>query len=262
VKSRASLSLAAGTYFVGSLDLEPGGKLRLANSGGPVEIHVLEQLNCKGDWLPALAAPNVRLVYWGSNAAVLECSLPLISVVAPNAAVRIADRINVGQVLAKSVELGADSVTRAVPFRAFVSGPSSKRLRDLTPTEGLASCRALDGLRSPQNRDIDCRLKANGKVVETKPANNAAARSTCSATYDTCAAADACAQPEQFGATCNATIGDRDACLTALLPQHYAANANVPACSSTTVYAAYTYQAGGVNIPAACAGYFRCLGAN
>jgi hypothetical protein len=262
VKSRASLSLAAGSYFVGSLDLEPSGKLRLANSTAPIEIHVLDQLNCKGDWLSELAAPNVRLIYWGTNSTVIECSLPLISVVAPNAQVRIADRKTVGQVLAKGVELGADAVARAVPFRSFVTGPSSKLLRDLTATERLASCRALETFRGPQNRDIDCRLEANGQVVATQPATNAAARATCAATYNACKAADPCAAPEQVPATCEATVDDRDTCLAGLLPGHYAANAAVPVCSSTTIYDAYTYQAQSVDIPGACAAYFRCLGLN
>src|SRR5690606_24005540 len=45
VKSRATLALSAGTYFVGTLNLEPQGRLELANAEGPVEVHVLDHLN-------------------------------------------------------------------------------------------------------------------------------------------------------------------------------------------------------------------------
>jgi len=48
VASRATLTLAAGTYFLDSLDLEPSAKISLSQDGGPVIVYVRTSLIFRG----------------------------------------------------------------------------------------------------------------------------------------------------------------------------------------------------------------------
>ncbi len=90
VKSRATLTLSAGTYFVETLQLEPQGTLKLDQSAGPVRLYVTSTLIYRGNVIAADGAdPRLFVGYTSSNALALEAPFKG-TLVAPNASVRLA----------------------------------------------------------------------------------------------------------------------------------------------------------------------------
>jgi hypothetical protein len=72
VASRSTLQLAAGTYYLDSLDLEPQSTLAL-NGSGAVQIYVRSSIIFRGKISdPKNATGNVQLNYLGTNAVYLE----------------------------------------------------------------------------------------------------------------------------------------------------------------------------------------------
>lgn len=261
IKSRATLSLEAGDYFVRNLFLEPQGKLGLANDEGTLQIHVLENLNCKGALDKASGSSNVRIVYWGTNTANIECDLPDIQLIAPNAQIRVADRKSVGKLLGKSVELGVEAEAITSSFQPFTSGPGDKLLKDLTNQEQAASCEAIKAkYLTPEYREVTCRVRGHMAIIQAKPNTDSEARSVCADAYADCMSADPCdGFVESVFDECEVTLAERDECLANYIPALQHADARAKSCSETALYGTLAYRPNPITVPPVCAGYLSCL---
>ena len=242
IKTGATLSLATGRYFVTSLYLEPGGTLKMDNTAGPVEVHVLDQFSCKGQWQPTVGSSNVRVVFWGTNWLVSECTLASTTLVAPNAPVRIADRMTSGQIIAKSIEIGADATAVLKPFHALTTGPGGIKLKDLTAAQRQNACSAFAQFYTTADKDADCRVRAWNSVRAAKPATDAEAVTQCTQAYDACIANSNCDSNVTVPVTCGATVDQRDACAESMQPFITNAFVGLPACANFTLFRAYTYR--------------------
>jgi hypothetical protein len=118
VKSRAVLSLTAGTYFFESLAIEPQGELRLDKSGGAVVINVRARLAIKGAVsTPAGAGCGAFIRYIGTEATVVEVSYRG-TILAPNAGLTLATVGSAGfqgVFQARDIEVRPDVVIRHEP---------------------------------------------------------------------------------------------------------------------------------------------------
>lgn len=241
VKSGATLRLAQGTYFLTNLYLEPGGNMLLGNADGPVEIHVRDQMSCKGNWQPAATSANVRVIYWGTNSNIVECQLGSTSIVAPNASVRIADRMTAGQVVAKRVEVGCDAKIQHKAFHRLTTGRGDTKLVDLTTSERIKACSALRDSLTTSERKVFCREAAYRAAFASHPSRDADAVTTCNVAFNACMSDQTCdLSPIPTG--CSATVNQRDACVEKTRPYLLEAFAGVPDCSDLTLYKMMTYH--------------------
>jgi hypothetical protein len=73
VNSRATLTLAAGTYYLTNLDVEPQATIRLDQAKGPVVIYVANGLILRGSFLSVSGdAPDLLIAYLGQTTVVAE----------------------------------------------------------------------------------------------------------------------------------------------------------------------------------------------
>lgn len=86
LKSNAQLYLESGVYYFQKLWLEPGAKILLDDSEGPVVIYVSNTLLSRGNILALDGEPNVLIAYFGNQDVYLESDLTA-SVIAPSAKV-------------------------------------------------------------------------------------------------------------------------------------------------------------------------------
>jgi hypothetical protein len=112
VKSGATLTLSAGTYFVEALQLEPQGTLRLAQSAGPVNIYVTSTLIHRGIIAASDAsAPRLFVGYTSANAVALEAPFHG-TFVGPNANLRLAalPTPHSGRFFARDIDVSASTI--------------------------------------------------------------------------------------------------------------------------------------------------------
>lgn len=122
LKSNTTLTLSTGTYFMDSLDIEPGAILRLNQTAGAVLIHVHTSLVYRSAiTVQGGGQPDVLLAYFGTAATFLEAPLTG-AVIAPNATLTIGPTIGgaayVGTFFAKSIETRPDTT-----FQFALIGP-------------------------------------------------------------------------------------------------------------------------------------------
>jgi hypothetical protein len=119
LKNSTVLILSSGTYYMDSLDLEPGSTLQLNQAAGPVSILIKTALIYRGAIsVQGGGQPSLLLGYFGTDAAFLEAPMTA-AVVVPNATLTLgagSGGTYVGSFFAKSLEIRPD-VT--VQFRAF-----------------------------------------------------------------------------------------------------------------------------------------------
>jgi len=119
LKNNTTLILSSGTYYMDSLDLEPGSTLQLNQGAGSISILVKTALIYRG----AITAqgggqPNLLLGYLGTNAAFLEAPITA-AVVVPNTTLTLgagSGGTYIGSFFAKSLEVRSGV---NVQYRAF-----------------------------------------------------------------------------------------------------------------------------------------------
>ena len=116
VNARTTLNLSAGTYYLDSLDLEPGGTLQLTQTAGPIQLYVATSAIVRGAVIDAAGGtPKLLLGYAGTNPITIESSFTG-TVVAPSAQLNLQPAIAYkGQYFAKTISVSAGaSVTSRV----------------------------------------------------------------------------------------------------------------------------------------------------
>jgi hypothetical protein len=113
LKNNTKVVLSSGTYYMNSLDLEPGSTLQLNQAAGAVTIYVRSSIIYRSSiTAQGGAQPKLVLGYFGSNAAFLESALTG-AVVAPNANLVLGqaspNAVYTGSFFAKSVETRPDT---------------------------------------------------------------------------------------------------------------------------------------------------------
>jgi len=90
IASSATLTLSTGSYFLDSLDLEPGGQIKLNQDNGPVIIYARNSLIFRGKVVSATSgvSPDVLLGYLGTSGIFIESSFTG-TIVAPSAALTL-----------------------------------------------------------------------------------------------------------------------------------------------------------------------------
>jgi hypothetical protein len=101
VKSRATLTLNAGEYFIGNLTLEPQSVIRTT---GPVTLFVQNHFIDRGQ---LLGLSNGSIVFGGTNELVLESSL-VAELIAPNARVTLRGTLTTAHAFARELVVDPD----------------------------------------------------------------------------------------------------------------------------------------------------------
>jgi hypothetical protein len=111
VKSGATLTLSAGTYFVETLQLEPQGTLRLAQSTSPIKIYVTSTLIHRGIIAPANAStPHPFVGYTSANPVIIEAPFHG-TFVGPNANLRLASPTpHSGRFFARDIDVAVGTI--------------------------------------------------------------------------------------------------------------------------------------------------------
>ncbi len=111
-----TLALSSGTYYIGSITLEPPAKISVTSSSGPTIIYVRTSFVDHGTW-SASAPDKVLLGYLGTNLLALEKPFAG-TVVAPNARIRLAvgNTPHQGAILGKETELDPGVTLTFKPF--------------------------------------------------------------------------------------------------------------------------------------------------
>jgi hypothetical protein len=113
VKSRAVLTLSSGTYFVGSLDLEPQAILNLKQAAGPVQLYVQSSIIDRGQ-IQSISgtAGSFVLGYAGTSTFYVQSPFLAGTLIAPNADVVISSlgaNAFTGELFAQSFEIQPDA---------------------------------------------------------------------------------------------------------------------------------------------------------
>jgi hypothetical protein len=113
VKSRAVLTLSSGTYFVGSLDLEPQAILNLKQAAGPVKLYVQSSIIDRGQ-IQSISgtAGSFVLGYAGTSTFYVQSPFLAGTLIAPNADVVISSlgaNAFTGELFAQSFEIQPDA---------------------------------------------------------------------------------------------------------------------------------------------------------
>lgn len=105
VRSRSTLALSTGTYFMESLAVEPQGRLLVDATDGPVILVVRSAITFRGALVGA-EPESVLINYAGTSTVALEASLGA-TIVAPNATLRYAtgSTTHAGAAFAKAIEV-------------------------------------------------------------------------------------------------------------------------------------------------------------
>jgi hypothetical protein len=119
VKTSATLTLTAGTYFFNALDLEPGAKLNLNQSAGAIRLYVKNSIIDRGAIATtAGTASGFVLGYAGTSTFFVQSPFPAGTVIAPNASVVVTSlgpTAFAGQLSAKDIEVQPDAVFTCTP---------------------------------------------------------------------------------------------------------------------------------------------------
>ena len=119
VKSRSTLSLRAGAYYLDSLFVEPQAVLDIDNRTGPVTIYLRQGLTFRGSIVERnTALANIMFVARGSDSIPIEAPFRG-TLIAPNAAVTLATvgpAGHTGAFFARSIEVAPDVTIRQRPF--------------------------------------------------------------------------------------------------------------------------------------------------
>lgn len=116
VKSRSTLALSTGTYFMESLAVEPQARLLLDDTDGPIILVVRNAITFRGA-LSGAEPESVLINYAGASAVAIEASLGA-TIVAPNATLRYAtgSTAHAGAAFAKAIELDPQVTFEHRPF--------------------------------------------------------------------------------------------------------------------------------------------------
>ena len=117
VPAGAVAILGAGSYQLGSLELEENGFLEFDNSKGPIFVWLRDGLHVAGTMVYNAPAPNVLIGYAGTTTPDISSVFRGV-LVAPNAAIRLpaAQAPHLGSFFAKTIEVEPDAVIYQVPF--------------------------------------------------------------------------------------------------------------------------------------------------
>jgi hypothetical protein len=119
VKSRATLTLTAGTYFCNELTIEPQAQVVLNAAQGPIYIWVRDSLTFRGAFNDSAGAfPNVLVGFMGSGTAVVD-SAYRGTLLAPNGKINLATVAlpgHVGSFHGKNVEVHPQTTVSHRPF--------------------------------------------------------------------------------------------------------------------------------------------------
>lgn len=148
--SSAQLTLTAGQYFFANLQLEPGSRIIVDESAGPVVILVQSSLVFRGTiTTPLGAVATVFLGYTGTSPVVLETAFNG-AFVAPNASVSLGAGTSLsfrGQFVARNFELRP----------AVILTCDSSAMADFVgPAGGAAGATCTDGIPNGAETDVDC----------------------------------------------------------------------------------------------------------
>jgi hypothetical protein len=114
VKSGATLTLTAGTYFANSLDLEPQSRLSLDQTAGPIQVFVRDNIIDRGEMAMIGGSPAAFLLgYAGTSTLFVQAPFPGGTVIAPNASVTVTSlgaTAFMGQLFARNIEIQPDAV--------------------------------------------------------------------------------------------------------------------------------------------------------
>jgi hypothetical protein len=139
VKSRAVLTLSTGTYFFGSLDLEPQATLDLNQVAGPVAIYVQSLIIDRGViQTVAGVAGNFVFGYAGSSTFFIQSPFPGGTVIAPNSDVVISSfgtQSFVGELFAQSIEVQPGATLTCDPDSASGSPAGATSGAAVTPLD-------------------------------------------------------------------------------------------------------------------------------
>jgi hypothetical protein len=128
VKANAVLNMAAGSYLMDSLDLEPSGKLALDTSKGPVRIYIRGAAILRGNIASPTGAKDLSIVYFGSAA--LQIEAPLTATVISAAATINVKSVQTlsGAYFAPSVEVFPDDTVTHVASQTPVIAKRTGRV--------------------------------------------------------------------------------------------------------------------------------------
>jgi hypothetical protein len=123
IGSRATLSLATGTYYFTQIDLEPQATLLLNDSNGPVIIYLRDSAILRGVVASTRGGdPQVRITYLGPGT--IQLNAPFSgTVVAPNATIDLTPSngaVYRGSFFGASVLVDAHSTVTTVVHLPFV----------------------------------------------------------------------------------------------------------------------------------------------
>src|SRR5690606_26559621 len=110
IKSRAVLTLVAGTYTMNSLSVEPQAKLVFDDSAGPIFIYVRDALTYRGDSIVSSShSPDVLLGYFGTPTAYFDAPF-YGDILAPRAEIVLGSQEpHEGRFFARKVEVRSGS---------------------------------------------------------------------------------------------------------------------------------------------------------
>lgn len=132
VKSRSTLRLSPGTFFVNSFSIEP--QAIIATDGGPVFLYVATTVNFKGTIAAGVYDRNLLVGVVGAGTVFLETPFTG-TIVAPNATIRFAPVAGTGYTgsfFARSVDIQPDSV---VSLKTFAGWGTLFPVPDPRPTD-------------------------------------------------------------------------------------------------------------------------------
>lgn len=142
----STLQIASGTYFFKTLTMEPGSRLELNQTNGPVYVYVRDVLVFRGQVAAAGGAqPNLLMVYLGTGTGLIERPFAG-TLAAPNARLHfLANNLQVhrGAFFARHLEFEPDAIVEHVPF-------------DLEFPLAAPAASCSDGIRNGDESDVDC----------------------------------------------------------------------------------------------------------
>lgn len=180
IKSRSSVTLEAGDYFMASLRvLEPQSELRIDDSAGPVRLYVEDNLVFRGAILRAAgAAPaDVLVTVLGQSPIYLESAFHGFFF-APNASVEVrrTQAAHSGVVFAHSVDLDADVLWEHRPFRlnqffptSLVLDPIDRSGRGVIANSGVADGAVTKAVDLSGRHDCDPELELSSSLTGIQP---------------------------------------------------------------------------------------------
>lgn len=141
IKSRSTLLLSTGTYYLESLNVEPQATVRLASTGGPLFLYVKEAFTFKGTLLDSQGRNDTLLVgYFGTADTFIESAFAG-TIVAPKATLWLKTTTvpHRGSFFAKNIDIAANAKVEHFPFPfAWALGTQAIRGAEWRATQEVA----------------------------------------------------------------------------------------------------------------------------